>query len=101
MAQGPLERCASEALGLGASALEVEYRDGHEEVVAMSAGVGAAIARFPSGSREAAQLREELHALIRRKRRLAVGGEVYELRASHRDSFGELLYRIEFRRLGR
>ena len=49
--KSPLERLVLEALGLGADALEVEYRDGHEEVVAMGGSIGAAIARFASGSR--------------------------------------------------
>ena len=48
-----VERLATEAIRLGADLLEVEYKDGYEEVFA-------------------AALREELHRIARRKRRIAV-----------------------------
>ena len=97
--KSPLERLVPEALRLGADALEVEYRHGYEEVVAMSGCVGAAIASLRSGSSEAALLRDELNVLVRRKRRLTVGGDAYELQARAFESFGERAYRVEFPRV--
>jgi hypothetical protein len=44
-----LERLATEAIGLAADALEVEYKDGFEEVFASSGPPGFCIARFKLG----------------------------------------------------
>ena len=94
-----VEQLASEAIRLGADALEVEYKDGYEEVVAMRGSAGHEIARLSSASREAALLRDELHARARRKRRLIVGGGEYELRVRVYDSFGEEAFRVDLRRV--
>jgi hypothetical protein len=96
-----LERLATEAVRLGADLLEVEYKDGYEEVFAAKGGVGHGIARFRSSSPEAVTLREELHRVAKRKRRMAVGGAQYELRGSVYESFGEDAFRVELRRLTR
>ena len=72
--EGIVQRLAAEAIRLGADFLDVEYNDGYEEVVAAKGGLGHAIARFRSSSREAVALREELHRIVRRKWRIAVGG---------------------------
>lgn len=99
--QGQLERLALEALGLGADALEVEYRNGHEDVVALKAHIGVSIARLACGGAEATQLREELAALARRKRKVTLGGEQCELRATEYDSFGERAFTVAIHRLPR
>jgi len=52
-----LERLATEAIGLAASALEVEYKDGFEEVLASSGPIGFCIEPFESSSQEAVRLR--------------------------------------------
>ena len=41
-----LEQLATEAIRLGAHAMEVEYKDGHEGVFAVSGEVGYGIARL-------------------------------------------------------
>ena len=61
-----LERLAEEGIHLGADTLDVDYKDGYEEVFAMKRGVGHAIAMLRSSSAEAATLRDELHAIARR-----------------------------------
>jgi len=94
-----VEPLAAEAIRLGADLLDVEYKDGYEQVFATSAGVGFGIARLPSSSPEAATLREELHRLAKRKRRrIVVNGCAYELRCGTYDSFGEEAFCVELRR---
>jgi hypothetical protein len=95
-----LERLAVQAIGLGADELEVEYKDGYEWAFATKAGMGFGIASFRSSSPEAGALREELHRLAKRKRRIVVvDGLKYELRGHSYDSFGEQAYRVDLRRV--
>lgn len=61
-----LDRFAKQAAELGADSLEVEYKDGQEEVFAVRGAFGFGIGRFRSGSSKAAQLRRELASLVSR-----------------------------------
>jgi hypothetical protein len=92
-----VERLASEAIRLGVKTLEVEYKDGHEEVFARTGPVGFGIASLPSSSPEAAQLRRELHGIARQSRRISIGDGHYELRCRVWESFGEDAFRVEIR----
>ena len=56
MAVDILEGLATEAIGFAANTLEVEYKDGFEEVLASSGPIGFCIARFESSSQEAVRL---------------------------------------------
>ena len=95
-----VERLAIEATGLGADVLEVEYKDGYERAFAAKAGMGFGIASFRSSSPEAGALRDELHRLAKRKRRIVVrDGLRYELRGCIYDSFGEEAFRVDLRRV--
>jgi hypothetical protein len=94
-----LEELVAETSRLGADALDVEYKDRHEEVAAMWGQVGAGIARIPSSSLEAQALRRELYAIAKKQRRLIVGAFEYELRVRNRDSFGEDAFEVQLRRL--
>jgi len=94
-----VERLAAEAIRLGADLLDVEYKDGYENVVAAKDGVGHGIARFRSSSPEAVTLREELHRIAERTHRIIVDGSQYELRGSVYDSFGEKAFRVRLRRV--
>lgn len=91
MAVDILERLATEAIGLAADALEVEYKDGFEEVFASSGPLGVCIARFESSSQEAVRLRDACDRLSRQKRarRISVDGLEYGQRCTTYDSFGE------------
>jgi hypothetical protein len=91
------ERLASDAIRLGADALEAEYTDGYEQVFAVKNGLGHGIARFVSSTPEAALLRHELHSAARRRRRMTVDGRQYELRGRVYESFGEDAFRVELR----
>jgi predicted amino acid dehydrogenase len=92
-----VEHLASRAIRLGADALEVEYKDGYEEVCAAKGGVGYGIARFRSSSREAASLRKELLNIAKTRQRLSLDNYEYELRGRVYDSFGEDAFRVELR----
>ena len=97
--EGIVERLAAEAIGLGADLLDIQYKDSYEEVFAAKGGVGHGIARFRSSSPEAVTLREELHRIARRKRRITVGGSQYELQGTVYQSFGEDSFRVQLRRI--
>ena len=98
---GILEQLARAGLDLGADVLEVEYRDGHEEVVAYLGAVGREIARLRRGSSQATELRHDLYATKRRLLRFNARGQEYGLRAEVYDNFGEDAFRIELCALAR
>jgi hypothetical protein len=86
-----LEHLATEAIGLVADALEVEYTDGFEEVFASGGSLAFCIAQFDSSTQEAVRLREACDRLSRqtRPRRVSVDGLEYDVRCTTHDSFGE------------
>lgn len=94
-----LEQLVAKAVAYGADRLEIEYKDGHEEVCAMKGSLGVGIARFPALSDEARCLREHLHAIRRKGRRITTDAGDFILRASTYDSFGETAYRVRIRTL--
>ncbi len=94
-----LQWLALEAVRRGADTIEVEYKDGYEQVFAVRGGVGYGIARLDSSSDQAASLRKELYSLTRKRRRVALGDVEYELRGRVYDSFGEDAFRVEMRRI--
>ncbi len=91
-----LQSLVAEAITAGADRIEVEYENGHEEVVAYSGPVGQMIARLPSSSTEAESLREELFAMEDRNQHMTVNGREYELRCLMYELFGEAAYRLEW-----
>lgn len=93
-----LEQLAREALDLGADALEVEYRDGHEEIVAYMGALGREIARFRSSSPEATALRRDLYASRRRLCRFSMKGQEHAIRAEIYENFGEDAFRVDLGR---
>jgi len=94
-----LREFVEEAIRLGADTLEVEHKSPHEEIYFMKNGAGTGIT-LDSSSDRAMSLRQELHALAKRKRRrFAFGGAQYELRARVYDSFGEDAFEVKLRRV--
>jgi hypothetical protein len=94
-----LGQLVAKAVAYGADRLEIEYKDGHEQVCAMKGSFGVGIARFPSLSDEARCLRAHLHAIRRKGRRITTDAGDFLLRASTYDSFGETAYRVQIRTL--
>ncbi len=87
----------TEAARLGADGVEVEYKDGYEQVFATKGSFGYGIARFRSSTPEALALRKQLYRLAKRRRRIAVDAFEYELRCHVFDSFGEDAFQVELR----
>jgi hypothetical protein len=94
-----VEQLAAKAIRLGVEELEVEYKDGYEEVFAVKGALGVGIASLRSSTPRAASLRHELYGITKRKRRLTIGDSKYELRARIFESFGEDTFRVQLRRL--
>ena len=62
----PLFDLILKAIEMGASGLEIEYKDGYEEISAMSDNMGFGIGRLESSSEEATLLRDELYSIRKR-----------------------------------
>ncbi|MGO4884718.1 MAG: hypothetical protein ACLP59_28440 [Bryobacteraceae bacterium] len=92
-----LEELATRAILAGADTLEIEYKDGYEEVYALTGGSGVGIT-LPSSGQDAKSLRGELYSIAKRARRVTVDGCEYELRARIWNSFGEDAFRVPLRR---
>lgn len=92
-----LEDLCERALSFGAQAIEVEYKDGREWVSARKGETMFSTASFATSSREAKELRENLEAARKKPVRRAIGGQVWILKVSVHDSFGEdaFLVRID------
>jgi hypothetical protein len=73
-----LEKFAAEAIRLGAQQLEVDYKDGYEELSAVAGDFGFGIGRLRSTSKDADTLRHELYQSTRRTREIVVDGDKYE-----------------------
>lgn len=85
----------SKAIDLGADALEVEYKDGHEQCCAMKGAMGVGIASFEAGGSEGRSLREELSRMSKKKRSTVnLSGDNYSLEVETYDSFGEDAFHI-------
>lgn len=83
---------------MGADALEIEYQDGYEEILAFKGGFGYGIGRIESNTNEAMSLIRRIHELKSRKR-IKISGEEYKIQISIYDSFGENAYRIKFQKI--
>lgn len=94
-----VQRLVAKAIGYGGDMLDVEYKDSYEEVFVGRNGIAYGIARFKSSSAQGAALRKELYGLAKKKRRIVVANEEYELRARIYDSFGEDAFQVQLRKL--
>jgi hypothetical protein len=84
-----LEGLCGHALSLGAQSIEVSYKDGREWVFANKAGMGIGIANYKSSSADGKELRGNLCAAAKKPVRSVIGGQVYILKVTVFDSFGE------------
>ncbi|HMD95978.1 MAG TPA: hypothetical protein VKM93_01420 [Terriglobia bacterium] len=91
-----LRELVLEAVRVGADFIEMEYKDGYEEICFMKGGPefgSGSGSLLKSSSERAKALRKELWALKRKKARVTVGGVQYRLSVSTYDSFGETAFR--------
>ena len=93
-----IEEIASQAICSGGQAVEVEYKDGYEEVFSVGGTIGAAVGfQLKSSSDEAKGLRAGLYDVAKKRRIIAVEGREYELRCRIYNSFGEDAFRLEWK----
>ena len=96
----PLTTISSKAIEIGANELEIEYKNGYEEVFAVKGGQGFVVARLNSSTEGAALLRAELYAIGKRKSgRIRTAGAKYNLQVEIFDSFGEDAFRVKFEKI--
>ena len=95
---GILGRLIADALQHGADTLEIEYKDGREDVCAIKGGIGFGIASIESSSDDASAMREQLYAIGKKGKIISVRGESYHLAVIMYDSFGEAAFRVKIER---
>lgn len=78
--------------------MEVEYKDGREEVFAVCSGIGVGIASLDSSSEEARLLREELYAIAEKRQVLHIADCAYVLRVRIVENFGEDMFYVTIKR---
>ena len=89
-----LEDLCEHALSCGGQSMEVEYKDGREWVFVRKGDVAFGVANFKSSSKDAKELRENLFAARKKPVRIAIGGQVWILKVSVYDRFGEDAFRV-------
>ena len=94
-----LDELIAEAIRLDATALEVEYDEGFEEIVVFRGVTGWGMRQLRSSSPEAVALRDQLYRMRRKRHRVTIDGCMVELKVTVRDRFGEDAFRVEFRRI--
>ena len=95
---GILGRLIADALQHGADTLEIEYKDGREDVCAIKGGIGFGIASIESSSEDARAMREQLYTIGKKGKIISVRGESYHLAVIMYDSFGEDAFRVKIER---
>jgi|ERR1035437_9946895 hypothetical protein len=93
-----LAEVVARVLAAGATEFEVEYKDGEEHIVAFSGAVGVGVAAFPSASEDAQDLRRQLYAVSKKRRKILRAWAEYGLRVKVFDSFGEDAFRVTITR---
>ena len=88
----------AQAISYGADELDIEYKDGYEEICAMKNGIGVGIASLESSGKEACDLREDLRIIGRKGKRIVVEGKTFQLIVTSYDSFGETAYRVKIKK---
>lgn len=86
----------AKALEMGCNEIEVEYKDGHEEITAFQGSFGFGIGSVRT--RDAEPLFTEIKDL-KRKKRITIGGAGYKVTVSTYESFGEWAYRIQLKEI--
>jgi len=79
----------AKVIEVGATKMEVEYRDGWEEILAVDSLVGVGIARLESRSQQARALRADLYAIAKKRQVVHISGCERVLRVRVVDDFGE------------
>jgi len=85
---------------MGANEIEIEYKDGYEEVFACGSNLGLGIDRIKAGTQEASQFLSSIRYIVQRKRKTLQSGDLkYRIDIEVYDSFMEDAYLIRFARI--
>ncbi len=91
----PLSEFISKAIELEAHKLEVEYKDGYEEITVRKSQMGFGVGRLESDGKEATNLRNQLYAIIENKEgKIRLNEKEYKLEVETYESFGEDVFRL-------
>ena len=86
---------------MGAYEIEIEYKDGYEEITLIKNEVGFGLARLDADSKEAKSLRDQRYSLEGKKRGIIkISGTEYHLRVTIYQSFGKDVYRLHIEKTG-
>jgi hypothetical protein len=94
----PLSQIILKASEMGTNEIEIEYKDGYEEIIIRKDQLGFGIDRLKSNSKEAIKLRKQIYDLKKRKR-IQIADEKYKIQIKIYDSFGEDAFRIWFQKI--
>jgi hypothetical protein len=95
----PLTEFVSKAVELEARELEVEYKDGYEEITVLKGQMGFGIARLKSDGKEATNLRNQLYAISQNKEgKIRLNDGEYRLNVETYQSFGEDVFRLTIKK---
>ena len=93
----PLIEFVSKSIEMGACEIEIEYKDGYEEITVLKNNTGYEIAKLDSSSKEASGLRKQLYSIQEKKQGIVRINETeYKLRVKIYKSFGEDVFRLVF-----
>ena len=91
----PIIKFVSKAIDIGAYEIEVEYKNGREEIIALKGSVGFGIASLDADSDEASHLRNQLCEIEDKKKTIVRINETeYKLKINTYESFGETVFRL-------
>ena len=90
-----LELLIAKAIEFNANGIEIEYKDGMEEVCIMKGSMGFGIARIDSSSEEALALLQRIHKIKNKGTIVNINGKSYKISVKIFNSFGEKAYRIK------
>ncbi len=79
--------------------LEIEYKDGYEQVTALKGNFGFGIADVESSSKEGEALRRELCELRRKGKKIIVGDFRYHFKVHTFESFMETAFRVKIKQM--
>ena len=89
-----LEDLCRHALSCGADSIEVEHEDGREWVYGRIGNTAVSFANFPSSSKDAKELRDNLYRAQKKPVRATLAGSVFILKVEIENRFGEDAFEV-------
>lgn len=89
-----LEKICVHAMSFGAQSFETEHQEGWLRAFAQIDGARSRIVNFGHSSRDAKELRADLHTFAKKSARTVIGGKVYILRVRAIESSGKDAFEV-------